>query len=73
MTSRGKHYRTKSDLEAKHVIAAWDLDFYLGNVIKYIGRLGEKEGVSEEEDLLKCRDYIDLKLERIRHKSCSED
>lgn len=38
-----KHYRSESGIEAIDVIEAWELDFNLGNVVKYICRDGLKE------------------------------
>jgi hypothetical protein len=39
-------------------------DFYLGNALKYLWRLGRKDGASKVEDLKKVRTYIDQALER---------
>ena len=37
------HYGGESNpYEAIKVVEAWDLDFYLGNVIKYASRAGKK-------------------------------
>ena len=57
----------------KHEIADKNLDYFLGNVIKYVSRAGRKGDYIE--DLLKARAYldkaIDLEHER-RITSCSE-
>ena len=45
--------------EAIKVIEAWNLDFCLGNVIKYISRAGKKEGNSLIQDLEKAKWYLD--------------
>jgi hypothetical protein len=37
------HYRSDSGIEAIDVIEAWELDFNLGNVVKYICRDGLKD------------------------------
>ena len=53
------------------VIETWDfiadqrLDFFLGNVIKYVVRAGKKPGEEEIEDLLKAKTYIDKRIELI--------
>lgn len=47
-----------SKYEAIKVIEAWDLDFHLGNVIKYISRAGRKSEVPLE-DMKKAKWYID--------------
>ena len=49
--------------EAIKVVEAWDLDFYLGNVIKYISRAGKKG--EQLEDLKKARWYLDRKIARM--------
>lgn len=63
--SAPKHY-TFSEYEPKDVIWAWHLDFYLGNVVKYIARAGRKEGSTMIEDLQKARQYIDFELEKLQ-------
>ncbi len=47
--------------EAIKIIEAWDLDFHLGNSVKYILRAGKKHGMSE--DLKKARWYLTRKIE----------
>lgn len=42
--------------EAIKVIEAWQLDFHLGNVVKYISRAGKKG--SKLEDLKKAQWYL---------------
>jgi hypothetical protein len=49
--------------EAIKVIEAWNLDFCLGNVVKYISRSGKKN--SEVEDLKKALWYLKRKIEQI--------
>lgn len=49
--------------EAIKVVEAWDLDFYLGNVLKYVSRAGKKG--DELEDLKKARWYLDRKIARL--------
>lgn len=66
--SAPKHY-TFSKYEPKDVIWAWNLDFYLGNVIKYIARAGRKEDSSMIDDLRKARQYIDFELEKLQENS----
>ena len=50
--------------EAIKVIEAWDLDFHLGNVVKYISRNGKKT-LSRVEDLKKAKWYLQRKIELI--------
>lgn len=51
--------------EAIKVIHAWDLDFCLGNAVKYIARAGKKDPEKFVEDLEKARFYLGLKIEQI--------
>lgn len=50
------------------VIDDWELNFYLGNAIKYIKRAGKKADNSKLQDLKKVREYIDheIKAEEAR-------
>ncbi len=50
--------------EAIKVIEAWDLDFCLGNAVKYISRAGKKDPVLMLEDLQKARWYIDRRIQK---------
>lgn len=55
-----KHYGgTDCTHEAIKVIEAWELNFHLGNVIKYISRAGKKDKTKYKEDLLKAKWYLD--------------
>jgi hypothetical protein len=54
------HYQGDG-IEAIDVIEAFDLDFSLGNVIKYALRASRKGGV---EDLKKARWYLDRVIQR---------
>lgn len=42
------------------IVVDWDLDFFLGNVLKYIERHDVKGGL---EDLRKARQYLSMKIE----------
>lgn len=52
------HY-TAGGIEAIDVIEAWQLDFCLGNTVKYISRAGRKDPTKLVEDLQKARWYLD--------------
>jgi len=55
-----EHYGGKENTyEAIKVIEAWELNFHLGNVIKYISRAGKKDKTKLKEDLLKAKWYLD--------------
>lgn len=58
------HYGGKDDpYETIKVIEAWQLDFNLGNTVKYISRAGKKG--SYLEDLKKAAWYLQREIERI--------
>ena len=44
------------------VIDDWELNFYLGNAIKYIKRAGKKADNSKLQDLKKVREYIEHEI-----------
>lgn len=52
--------------EAIKVIEAWNLDFCLGNVIKYISRAGKKEGNSLIQDLEKAKWYLERRIQELK-------
>lgn len=62
-------YYNDTKITPFNVIDDWDLNFYLGNAIKYIKRAGKKDGNSRLQDLKKVREYIDheIKAEEIKH------
>ena len=52
--------------EAIKVIDAWNLDFCLGNVVKYISRAGKKGNNSAEQDLKKALWYLEHEIESMK-------
>lgn len=48
------------------VIEAWNLDFCLGNTVKYIARYGKKSD-KVAEDLKKAAWYLNREIERMEH------
>jgi Protein of unknwon function (DUF3310) len=55
------HYGDEDNpYEAIKVVEAWDLDFHLGNVVKYVSRAGKKGDALE--DLKKARWYLERKI-----------
>jgi len=60
-----KHYGGKSNpFETIKVIEAWELDFHLGNVVKYLSRAGKKNHSYRKmlEDLRKAQWYLARKI-----------
>lgn len=63
--SHPQYYGGENDVyEAIKVIQAWDLNFSLGNVVKYIARAGKKDPERELEDLEKAAQYLDFEIRR---------
>jgi len=61
-----QHYGGKENIyEAIKVIEAWELNFHLGNVIKYISRAGKKDKTKLKEDLLKAKWYLDRYIDKV--------
>lgn len=59
------HYGGKDNqYEAIKVIEAWDLNFSLGNVLKYINRSGKKSD-KPLEDLRKAAQYLGFEIARL--------
>lgn len=62
------HYGGKDNpYEAIKVIEAWQLNFCLGNTVKYISRAGKK--LNAIEDLKKARWYLDREIQNLEKKS----
>lgn len=59
------YYTKGRKYEPKDVIRDWDLNFNLGNVVKYVSRAGRKDPNTLIEDLLKARDYIQFELDAL--------
>lgn len=59
------HYRAGNH-EAIDVIQAWNLNFSLGNVIKYICRAGIKNPNKKIEDLEKAMFYLKAEIESLK-------
>lgn len=58
------HY-VDTDVEPIDAIEAWNLNFRLANVIKYIARCGKKPGVDSTDDLRKARAYLSREIARL--------
>ena len=48
------------------LINAQDLNFNLGNVVKYVCRAGKKKGENALSDLEKAQNYINYEIERVK-------
>ena len=61
------HYKS-GGLEAIDVIEAFDLDFCLGNTVKYVLRAGRKSGESTLRDLKKAEWYLKRRIAQLELK-----
>ena len=64
--STPSHYQ--GTIQPIDLINAQNLNFNLGNVVKYVCRAGKKEGESNLKDLKKAKDYINYEIKRINIK-----
>lgn len=60
-----EHYGGDSTYETIKVIEAWNLDFCLGNAVKYISRAGKKDKSKTIEDLQKAIWYLERKIKQL--------
>jgi len=61
-----EHYGGEENpYEAIKVIEEWDLDFHLGNTVKYISRAGKKGTDKELQDLKKALWYLERKIQSL--------
>lgn len=58
------YYGGDTTYEAIKVIEAWELNFSLGSVLKYISRAGKKVGAEDIHDLEKAKWYLTKEIER---------
>jgi hypothetical protein len=57
-------YYGKGTYECIQVIRAWELNFELGNVLKYVKRAGHKNPRTRKKDLRKAVAYLEMELAR---------
>ena len=66
------HYQL-GKIEVWDFIVDQDMDYLLGNVVKYVCRAGAKPGESREDDLLKAIAYLNRALKDVRTPERSSD
>ena len=59
------HYIDGRKYETIEVIEDWDLNFRLGNAVKYLSRAGRKDASKTAEDLRKAVWYIEREIEAL--------
>ena len=57
------HYQ--GEIQPIDLINAQNLNFNLGNVVKYVCRAGKKQGETTLKDLEKAKDYINYEIKRL--------
>lgn len=55
------HYKT-GGIQVWDFIASQGLDYFTGNIVKYLCRAGKKQYEEEIDDLLKAKAYIEKKI-----------
>lgn len=58
------NYYQGEGYDVNNIIEDFELDFWLGNVIKYICRAGDKPEVRYIDDLRKARYYLNFAIEQ---------
>lgn len=66
MINHPDHYLKDSGFEVIDVIEAWNLDFSLGNALKYVARAGKKDPKKKKQDLEKAIWYIERTISNLR-------
>lgn len=60
------HYGGENNpYEAIKVIDAWELNFNLGNTVKYIARAGKKDANKTIQDLQKAKWYLQREIDKL--------
>ena len=65
MVDHPKHYNM-GKYEAIDIIEDWQMNFNLGNALKYLSRAGHKDDIIQ--DLKKAKWYIDREIQRLSKK-----
>ena len=60
------HYLQSTGFEVIDVIEAWDLNFCLGNALKYVARAGIKNPEKKKQDLEKAVWYIERVISSLK-------
>lgn len=67
------HYKGDRQFEPIEVIEDWNLNYNLGNALKYISRSGRKPGENVEEGLCKAVWYLEREIDKIRDTKASKE
>lgn len=61
------HYLAGRNITATDCCYDWNLNFFLGNAVKYISRAGRKEGATKLQDLEKAAWYLDAEIQFLKN------
>ncbi len=64
LVNKPKHY-TSGSIETIEVIEDWNLNYHLGNVVKYVSRAGKKNKDTHIQDLMKAKWYLEREIKRL--------
>lgn len=59
-------YYNKASMSVCDIIDEYDLNFYKGNIIKYVLRSGKKSKDTEIQDLQKAIQYCNIEINRLK-------
>jgi hypothetical protein len=65
----GTHYKDKKIQPIEYILAN-NMNYIEGNIVKYITRYKDKNGV---EDLVKIRQYIDILIEHLNNEDTKKN
>lgn len=66
MNEINPNYYNRNNIEVIDIIKSYNLDFFIGNVLKYILRAKfKKNGLNELLDLKKALNYLKLKINKL--------
>lgn len=65
MSKVPKHYQNGENYDVIDIVKNYDLNFNLGNVLKYVCRAGKKEDIVK--DLKKAIDYLEREVDYLKN------
>jgi hypothetical protein len=72
MSTQIEDFDVNENLEILQIIEEWNLDFHLGNAVKYILSSGKKETEDEElQDLKRASWYLSRKIQVLNDETCN--
>lgn len=69
---RPTYYHTDNVYEPFKIIRYYNLNFFEGNVLKYLLRAGKKDAATHLQDLIKARTYLNSEIRKLEQDSTHE-